>query len=99
MSGGGRARSDQYGGDQNSTVRLLPCVTMISCGETGADASVVPPFGLASVVTDQTTAIAATAATVATTKRLRMCHLRVRMSYATALPYRPPNLREAPHRG
>ena len=42
---------------------------MMSCGETGADAWVPSPFGVANVDTDQTTAIAATAAIAARTKR------------------------------
>jgi hypothetical protein len=50
------ARLAQYGCAQYSTGRLLPCLTMMWCGETGADASVT--FGVASVDTDQ---IAATA--------------------------------------
>jgi hypothetical protein len=42
---------------------------------------------VASVDTDQTTATAAAAAIAARIKRLRICHLLVRMNCAVALPY------------
>ena len=72
---GGRAdlgALTQNGWDQYSAGRLLPCLTMISWGESGADVSVActgpAPFDLANVAIDQTTAVAVT--TTIATKRM-----------------------------
>jgi hypothetical protein len=58
---------------------VLPCLTIMSCGEIGADASVafsLPAiFGLANVDIDYAKAIIATAAIGARIMRLRICHL------------------------
>ena len=62
---------------QNSARSGLPCLTMISWGEIGADASSTFPanFGLATVVIDQTTAVAAMATIAVRMMSLRIsCH-------------------------
>src|SRR5262249_31668397 len=63
----------------NSTGRFLPCLTMISCGETGADVSVASTgpatFDLANVAIDQTVAVATMSAMAAKRIILRIsCH-------------------------
>src|ERR1700730_18316068 len=69
----------QNGWAQYSTGRMLPCLTVMSCGEIGADASVASSlpafFGLANVEIDQAKAITATAAIAARIMRLRICRL------------------------
>src|ERR1700751_861133 len=66
----------QNGWAQYSTGRLLPCLTMISCSETGAGVSVVctgpASFDLANVAIDQTAVVATMTATTAKRMILRI---------------------------
>jgi len=69
----------QNGSAQYSTGRLLPCLTMISCGETGAGVSVActgpASFDLANVAIDQTAVVATMSAMAAKMIILRIsCH-------------------------
>ena len=69
----------QNGSAQYSTGRLLPCLTMISCGETGAGVSVActgpASFDLANVAIDQTAVAATMSAMAAKMIILRIsCH-------------------------
>src|SRR6516225_7424758 len=69
----------QNGWAQYSTGRLLLCLTMISCGETGAGVSVActgpASFDLANVAIDQTAVVATMTATTAKMIILRIsCH-------------------------
>src|ERR1700730_17788731 len=67
----------QNGWAQYSTGRMLPCLTVMSCGEIEADASVASSlpaiFGLIEI--DQAKAITATAAIAARIMRLCICRL------------------------
>jgi hypothetical protein len=83
---------------QNSAGSVLPCLTMISWGEIGAEASSTLPanFGLATVAIDQTTAVTAMATIAVKMMSLRIsCHLSIVMGCATALPHRSQRQREA----
>jgi hypothetical protein len=81
----------QYGWLQYSTGRVLPCLTVMSCGEIGADASVGFPLPAIFGDIDQATVIAATAVTAITARvmRLRICHLLVDDELRMALAYCP----------
>src|SRR2546430_12494685 len=87
---------------QNSAGSVLPCLTMISWGAIGAEASSAFPanFGLATVAIDQTTAVTAMATIAVKMMSLRIsCHLSIVMSCAIALPHRSQSQREALHTG
>src|SRR5215831_21076869 len=83
----------QNGWAQYSTGRFLPCLTMISCGEVGADVSVASTgpatFDLANVAIDQTAAVATMSAMAAKMIILRMsCHPFQRGELTIALAHR-----------
>src|SRR6266571_3203630 len=83
---------------------LLPCLTMISWGETGADVSVActwpSTLGLAKMAIDQTAVVAAITAIAASMMILRIsCHPCGVMNVVTAFAYRQPAQREALHTG
>src|SRR6516164_11266842 len=94
----------QNGSAQYSTGRLLPCLTMISCGETGAGVSVActgpASFDLANVAIDQTAVVATMTATTAKMIILRIsCHPFQRGKLMIALAHRPQRRGEALHTG
>ena len=73
------AIGDYWNQETVSTGRLPPCLTMISCGETGAGVSVActgpASFDLANVAIDQTAVVATMSATTAKMIILRIsCH-------------------------
>src|SRR2546430_5459094 len=75
---------------QNSAGSVLPCLTMISWGEIGAEASSTLPanFGLATVAIDQTTAVTAMANLALRKMSFRISrHLSIVMGCATAFPH------------